>query len=216
VLGARSAGTAGELAGRALILEAAGAAVESALRTGGEAGAAGGATLIAAIEDGPAALNSDSGSVGPRCRSGRRRRWRRGLVDGTRAGLRHNHFPGSRNYWRRGCADRLRGGFRGRRRDVQSSAVGGCRGRDGNRRGFGNGDRRRFQCRCRGSGYGWLGCWSCLDRLCYYDSSGRWGLRFGRGNFNWRRDDGSWWCHRCRWLNHDSGCWRCNGDGRTR
>ncbi len=218
MLGTRSAGAAGELAGSALILEAAGAAaVESALRTGREAGAAGGATLVATIKDGPAALNAGACGVGPRCRSGRRRRWRRCLVDGTGARLRHNHFPGRRDNWSRGCADRLCGGFRSLGRDVQSSAVGGCRCCDS--RSNGSGCWSRFKLR-QGRGGG-LGAHSCLGR--FRDGGGSSCLDFGFrcDNFSWRRDDWrrdgcGWCCHRCRWLNHDSGYWRCNGNGGTR
>jgi hypothetical protein len=192
MLGTRSAWATGELAGRALILEAARApAVESALRTGCEARTAGGATLIATIEDRSTALNSNSGNAGSRGRSGRRRRWRRGLVDGTRARLRHNHFPRSWDDWRRRCADRLRGGFRGFWSDVQSSSIGGRWGRNGNCRGLRNGGGRGFgQRRCRGLGYGKLGCWSCLGRLCDCDNNGRWSFRFG-GNLDGRHDDRS-------------------------
>ena len=216
MLGARSTGTTGELAGRALILEAAGTAIESALRTGREAGTAGGATLVATIEDGPTALNSDTGSIRSGSRGSGRRWWWWGLVDGTRARLRHNHFPGSRYDWRRWGADGLRGRFCDLWRDVQSSAVGGCRCGDSRSNGSGYWSRLKLR---QGRGGG-LGGHSCLGR--FRDGGGSSCLDFGFGcdNFSWRRDDwrrgGGWRCHRCRRLNHDSGGWRCNGNGGTR
>ena len=216
MLGTRSAGTTGELAGRTLILEAAGTAAESTLRTRGKAGTANRASLVAPIEDGTAALNSGASSVRPRRRSSRRRRWRRGLVDGTWACLRHDYLARSRYSWSRENAHYFGGRYLGLRRDVQSRTIGGCRGRDrsgGNRRGGCSG---RFS-HCRGRRlYGRLGCRGCLGRLCNSDSGGRWGFRFGCNNPGRRHNNGSRRDGRRRWFDYNSSGGRCNGNGRTR
>ena len=227
MLGTRSAG---ELAGRTLILEA-WISLEliriTALRARRKAGTAAwstrtaGTTLSAAIKDRTAALDA---GVRTSRRSSGRRRWRRSLVDGARPGLRHDDLARLDDGSRRRNGDRFRrGSFRNglgdnwrRRGSYRLRAIArrmaGCNGN----RSFRNGSGRRFgdgDCRWRSCDFGRFNDGSNLDFR--FSGNGLCGLRNNgsRRGRDGRRNNRGWSCGHGR-LNHH-GSRRRNGDCRT-